>query len=102
MNAKEGYFLDVLGDAYGMLGRHEEAIEAYCRAVDSFHAEGTEHAYVYCLLKIAVSYRALGREAHAVRYLQACLPLIRELRLAGYEEIALRELAACEVATVAD
>lgn len=98
MNTKEGYFFDVLGDSHSGLGRHDEAIEAYCRAVAGFHAEGTEHAYVHCLLKIAVNYRALGKESHAVRYLQACLPLIRELRLVGYEEIALRELAACEVA----
>jgi tetratricopeptide (TPR) repeat protein len=98
MNTKEGYFFDVLGDSHSGLGRHNEAIEAYRRAVAGFHAEGTEHAYVHCLLKIAISYRALGKESDAVHYLQACLPLIRELRLAGYEEIALRELAACEVA----
>lgn len=88
----------MLGDSHSMLGRHSEAIEAYRRAITDLHAEGTEHAYVYCLLKIAICYRALGKKSHAVRYLQACLPLIRELRLVGYEETALRELAACEVA----
>lgn len=98
MNTKEGYFFDMLGDSHSVLGRHSEAIEAYRHAVADLHAQETEHAYVHCLLKIAICYRALGKKSHAVRYLQACLPLIRELRLAGYEETALRELAACEVA----
>jgi hypothetical protein len=43
----------------------------------------------------------MGKQTHAAHYLQACLPLIRELRLAGYEEIALRELAACRVVSPA-
>jgi hypothetical protein len=93
----QGYYLDLIGDSHGSLGRHEEAVEAYCRAALEFHACGTEHAYAACLLKIAISYRALRLDRYALRYLDACLPLLRELGLAKQETAALRELAACRV-----
>jgi hypothetical protein len=93
----QGYYLDLIGDSHGILGRHEEAVEAYCRAVLEFHACGTEHAYAICLLKIAISYRALRLDRYALRYLAACMPLLRELGLAEQELVALRELAACQV-----
>lgn len=93
----QGYYLDLIGDSHGSLGRHEEAVEAYCRAALEFHGRGTEHAYAACLLKIAISYRALGLERHALRYLTTCLPLLRDLRLADQEAVALRERAACRV-----
>ena len=93
----QGYYLDLIGDSHGSLGRHEEAVEAYCRAVLDFHEQGTEHAYAACLLKIAICYRALGHEPYALRYLTTCLPLLRELKLVDQEAVALRELAACRV-----
>jgi tetratricopeptide (TPR) repeat protein len=89
------YFLDLLGDSHGGLGRHEAAVEAYQQAARGFEAQGARCSYALCLLKIADSYLSLDEPWHAVGYLEACLPLLRELGLIRHESIAQRQLADC-------
>jgi len=90
------YFLDLLGDSHTGLGRHEAAVAAYRQAADAFKAQGAPCSYALCLLKTADSYVSLGEPWHAIGYLEACLPLLRELGLARHETIARRQLSACQ------
>jgi tetratricopeptide (TPR) repeat protein len=89
------YFLDVLGDSHNSLGRHGAAIEVYHQAAQAFRAQSAQCAYALCLFKIADSYRSLNQAEQAIRYLETCLPLLRDLGLSYHEKLALRELAAC-------
>jgi tetratricopeptide (TPR) repeat protein len=91
------YFLDLLGDSHTGLGRHEAAIEAYQQAAQGFEAQGAPCSYALCLLKIADSYRSLDEPWHAIGYLEACLPLLRELGLVRHESLAQDQLAACQI-----
>jgi tetratricopeptide (TPR) repeat protein len=90
------YFLDLLGDSHTGLGRHEAAVAAYRQAADAFKAQGAPCSYALCLLKTADSYVSLGEPWHAIGYLEACLPLLRELGLARHEAAAQRQLSACQ------
>ena len=89
------YFLDLLGDSQDGLGRHEAAIEAYRQAAQAFEAQGARCSYALCLLKIAGSYLSLHEPWHAIGYLEACLPLLRELGLARHFSLAQGQLTAC-------
>jgi tetratricopeptide (TPR) repeat protein len=89
------YFLDLLGDSHNGLGRYEAAIAAYRQAAQGFEGQGAQCSYALCLLKIADSYLALHEPWHAVGYLEACLPLLRELGLVRHESLAQHRLAAC-------
>ena len=89
------YFLDSLGDSHQGLGQHEAAIEAHRQAAEGFRAQGAQCSYALCLFKIATSHLALGEPWHAVGYLEACLPLLRDLRLTRHEGLARHELDAC-------
>ena len=89
------YFLDLLGDSQDGLGRHEAAIEAYRQAAQAFEAQGARCSYALCLLKIAGSYLSLHEPWHAIGYLEACLPLLRELGLARHFDLAQGQLTAC-------
>jgi tetratricopeptide (TPR) repeat protein len=91
------YFLDLLGDSHTGLGRHEAAIEAYRQAAQGFEAQGAPCSYALCLLKIADSYLSLDEPWHAIGYLEACLPLLRELGLVRHESLAQNQLAACQI-----
>ena len=91
------YFLDLLGDSQDGLGRHEAAIEAYRQAAQGFEAQGAPCSYALCLLKIADSYLSLDEPWHALGYLEACLPLLRELGLVRHESLAQDRLAACQI-----
>ena len=82
------YFLDLLGDSQDGLGRHEAAIEAYRQAAQAFEAQGARCSYALCLLKIAGSYLSLHEPWHAIGYLEACLPLLRELGLTRHFGLA--------------
>jgi tetratricopeptide (TPR) repeat protein len=90
------YFLDLLGDSHQGLGRYEAAIEAYREAAQGFDAQGARCSSALCLLKIADSYLALREPWHAIGYLEACLPLLRELGLVRHVGFAQDQLAACQ------
>jgi tetratricopeptide (TPR) repeat protein len=90
------YFLDLLGDSHQGLGHPEAAIEAYRQAADRFRAQGAACSYALCLLKIADSYLSLGEPWHAVGYLEACMPLLRDLGLTRHEGRARQQLDACQ------
>jgi len=90
------YYLDLLGDSHNGLGCYEAAIEAYQQAAREFEAQGARCSYALCLLKIADSYLALHEPWHAIGYLMACLPLLRELGLVRHEGLAQHQLAACQ------
>lgn len=88
----QAHFLDLLGDAYSGLGRYDEAIVALSEAAASFAEHGARQAHAVCLLKIAQSHLAMGRTGQGTGYLEQCLPVFRELHLAGHEAAALRML----------
>jgi tetratricopeptide (TPR) repeat protein len=90
------YFLDLMGDSLGGLGRYEAAIDAYRQAAQAFEAQGARCSYALCLFKIADSHLSLQEPWHAIGYLQACLPLLRELGLVRHAGLAQRKLAACQ------
>ena len=89
------YFLDQLGDSLGGLGRHEAAIEAYREAAQGFETQDAPCSRALCLFKIADSYLSLREPWHALGYLEACLPLLRDLGLVRYFSLAQDHLAAC-------
>jgi len=90
------YFLDLLGDSLDGLGRYEAAIEAYRQAAQELKARGAQCSYALCLLKIADNYLSLHQPWHAIGYLEACAPLLRELGLARHVRHAHHQLAACQ------
>ena len=90
------YFLDLLGDGHTGLGHLEAAIEAYRQAADGFRAQGAQCSSALCLLKIADRHLSLGEPWHAVGYLEACLPLLRELGMSRHEGLAREQLDACQ------
>ena len=94
--ADKAYFLDLLGDSHSGLGRHEAAIEAYRQAAEGFRSQGAQCSYALCLFKVADSHLSLGEPWHALGYLQACLPLLRELGLTRHETLARQQLARCQ------
>ncbi len=79
------YFLDLLGDSHKGLGNAEAAIEAYRQAANGFRVQEAHCSYALCLFKIADSYQYLGEPWHAIGYLEACLPLLRDLGLTRHE-----------------
>jgi tetratricopeptide (TPR) repeat protein len=89
------YFLDLLGDSHSGLGRYEAAIDAYRQAAQEFQAQRARCSHALCLLKIADCYLALDEPWHAIGYLEACLPRLRELSLVRQEDHAVAQLAAC-------
>src|SRR5580692_1036161 len=92
----KAYFLDLLGDSHNGLGRHSAAIEAYRQAAQGFKEQGAQCSYALCLFKIADSYLSLKEPWHAVGYLEACLPLLRDLGLTRHEGRARQRLDACQ------
>jgi len=90
------HFLDLLGDSLGGLGRHEAAVEAYRQAAPELETAGARCSYALCLLKTADSYLSLHEPWNAIGYLEACLPLLRELRMARHFSQAQSQLAACQ------
>ena len=90
------YFLDLLGDSHKGLGHCEAAIEAYRQASEAFRAQGAHCSYALSLFKIADSHLSLGEPWHAIGYLEACLPLLRDLGMTRHEELARQQLDACQ------
>jgi tetratricopeptide (TPR) repeat protein len=89
------YFLDLLGDSLAGLGRYETAIEAYREAAQAFEAQDAPCSRALGLFKIADCYLSLREPWHALGYLEACLPLLREQGLVRYFSLAQDQLAAC-------
>ena len=89
------YFLDLLGDSHSGLGRYEAAIDAYRQAAQEFQGQQARCSHALCLLKIADCYLALDEPWHAIGYLEACLPQLRDLGLVRHEDHAQQRLAAC-------
>ena len=92
----KAYFLDLLGDSHHGLGSYDAAIEAYQQASQAFKEQGAHCSSALCLLKIAESHLCLDEPWHAVGYLEACLPLLRDLGLARHLSLAQRLLDACQ------
>jgi tetratricopeptide (TPR) repeat protein len=92
----KAYFLDLLGDSHSGLGRYGAAIEAYQQAARGFRTQGAECSYALCLFKVAENYLSLNEPWHAVGYLEACLPLLRDLGLTRHERFAAHQLDACQ------
>ena len=90
------YFLNLLGDSHKGLGHCDAAIEAYRQAAEGFRAEGAQCSYALCLFKIAESHLSLGEPWHAIGYLEACLPLLRDLGLTRHERLARQQLDECQ------
>jgi tetratricopeptide (TPR) repeat protein len=90
------YFLDLLGDSHNGLGAYGAAIEAYQQAAEEFRTSGAHCSYALCLLKIAECYLGLEEPWHAVGYLEACLPLLRDLRLVRHHSLAQQRLDGCQ------
>ena len=86
----------MLGDSHKGLGHAEAAIEAYRQAAEGFRAQGAQCSYALCLFKIADSHLSLGEPWHALGYLEACLPLLRDLGLTRHEALARQQLDACQ------
>jgi tetratricopeptide (TPR) repeat protein len=91
----QAYFLDLLGDSHNGLGRYEAAIEAYRQAAQAFKAKQAHCSYALCLFKIAKGHLCLDEPWHALGYLEACLPLLRDLGLTRHERFAQDRLDAC-------
>jgi len=89
------YFLDLLGDSQGGLGRYEAAIDAYRQAAQGFEGQGARCSYALCLFKIAGCYLSLHEPWHAIGYLEACLPLLQELGLTRHFSLAQGQVTAC-------
>ncbi len=92
----KAYFLDLLGDSHHGLGCYEAAIEAYQRASQAFSEQGAHCSSALCLLKIAENHLCLDEPWHAVGYLTACLPLLRDLGLVRHMALAQRQLDSCQ------
>jgi tetratricopeptide (TPR) repeat protein len=90
------YFLDLLGDSHYGLGRYEAAIEAFREAAERFRAQGAQCSYALSLFKIADCHLSLGEPWHAVGYLEACLPLLRDLGLTRHQTLAQDQRDACQ------
>lgn len=90
------YFLDRLGDSHYGLGRYEAAIEAFREAAEGFRAQGAQCSYALCLFKIADCHLSLDESWHAIGYLEACLPLLRDLGLIRHETLARQQRDACQ------
>ena len=90
----KAYFLDLLGDSHNGLGSYAAAIEAYQQASQAFKAQEAHCSYALCLLKIAENHLCLDEPWHAVGYLEACLPLLRDLGLTRHEGLARQQLDA--------
>lgn len=90
--AGEAYMLGPMGDAYFALGRYEEAFKAFSLAQGIFQARGLVRANAICLLKLASTDQAVGRNEQAITKLKTSLPIFRELQLSSYEQRALSAL----------
>jgi DNA-binding SARP family transcriptional activator/tetratricopeptide (TPR) repeat protein len=93
--ADYAYFLGSLGDACCGLGRYQNAIDAFGRALPTFREHGLRRHEALCLLKMAESHLALGHTSRANAYLVQCQPVFTELRLPEYVRRAQKAIDRC-------
>jgi tetratricopeptide (TPR) repeat protein len=86
--ADRAYFLGALGDACYGLGRYQDALDAFGRALPTFREHWLRRHEALCLLKMAESHLALGHTGPARAYLAQCQPLFRQLRMPAYVQRA--------------
>lgn len=86
--ADHAYFAGALGDACHGLGRYQDAIDAFSRALPTFRKHGLRRHEALCLLKMGESHLALGNDCQAKEYLVQCEPVFTELQTPAYVERA--------------
>lgn len=74
----EGWMLNSLGSAYRELGRFDEAIDQFQRALVIRREAGDRNGEGWALYNLGDTYRTIGRFAEAVEYLRQALPISRE------------------------
>jgi tetratricopeptide (TPR) repeat protein len=94
----EALSLGVLGDAYHGLGRYEDAVEAFSRALPIFRDHFIRRHHGLCLFKLGCAQQALGNHRQAAQHLTESVSVFRDLRLPTYEQRALRILNDCRLA----
>jgi tetratricopeptide (TPR) repeat protein len=90
--------LGMTGDAYCGLGRYQDGVAAYLRALPLLRDHFIRRHHGLCLLKLGRAYQAIGEHQSAVRYLRESLTFFRltffrELHLCQFEQRALNALA---------
>jgi DNA-binding SARP family transcriptional activator/tetratricopeptide (TPR) repeat protein len=93
--ADRAYFIGALGDACQGLGRYQDAIDAFGRALPMFREHGLRRHEALCMLKMAESHLALGNTNQARPYLILCQPTFRQLQMSAYLQRAQKALATC-------
>jgi DNA-binding SARP family transcriptional activator/tetratricopeptide (TPR) repeat protein len=91
--ADYAYCLGALGDACHGLGRYQDAVDAFSRALPAFRKHGLRRHEALCLLKMAESHLALGNTCQAKAHLDQCQPIFIELQIPAYVDRARRGLA---------
>lgn len=93
--ADRAYFLGSLGDACYGLGRYQDALKAFGRALPTFREHGLRRHEALCLLKLAESHLALGHTSQATPYLARCQPAFTDLRLPAYTQRVQKAMERC-------
>jgi DNA-binding SARP family transcriptional activator/tetratricopeptide (TPR) repeat protein len=93
--ADRAYFLGALGDACHGLGRYQDALNAFGRALPTFCEHGLRRHEALCLLKMAESHLALGNTSQARTYLEQCQPAFAELQLPAYTQRVQKAMERC-------
>ena len=93
--ADRAYFLGSLGDACYGLGRYQDALKAFGRALPTFCEHGLRRHEALCLLKLAESHLALGHTSQARPYLARCQPAFTDLRLPAYTQRVQKAMERC-------
>jgi tetratricopeptide (TPR) repeat protein len=86
--ADQAYFIGALGDACHGLGRYQDAIDAFSRALPTFRKHGLRRHEALCQLKMAESNLALGNDCRVKEFLVQCEPAFTELQMPAYVERA--------------
>jgi DNA-binding SARP family transcriptional activator/tetratricopeptide (TPR) repeat protein len=96
--ADRAYFLGALGDACHGLGRYQDAIGAFGRALPTFRKHGLRCHEALCLLKMAESHLALGNISQARAYLFQCQPTFSQLQMPAYMHRVQKVMTTCSAA----
>jgi transcriptional regulator with XRE-family HTH domain/tetratricopeptide (TPR) repeat protein len=91
--ADRAYFLGVLGDACHALGRYQDAVDAFGRALPTFREHGLRRHEALCLLKMAESHLALGDTSQARPGLIQCQPMFNQLQMPAHAQRAQKAMA---------
>jgi tetratricopeptide (TPR) repeat protein len=91
----KGSWLGTIADASPGLGRYQQAAETLSAALPMFRGHFMRRYQALCLLKLGYAHQAMGDYREAIINVAESLSIFRELRLAHYEERALRTIDAC-------